>query len=128
LKRPQPWDVFVEVARDLRQNYMHDAIGTLRETIEKQPNNAWMHFVLASLMDREEDWLSAYDQSSKAVKFALQSSYIQGQHSYICSRARLGQPAETHPRKMLVLRPKDPVAHHALGMALETEGRTEEAL
>jgi hypothetical protein len=30
LKRPQPWDVFVEVARDLRQNYVDDAIGTLR--------------------------------------------------------------------------------------------------
>lgn len=45
LKRPQPWDVFVEVARELRQNYVDDAIGTLREAIEKQPNNSWMHFV-----------------------------------------------------------------------------------
>jgi tetratricopeptide (TPR) repeat protein len=128
LKRPQPWDVFVEVARELRQNYVDGAIGTLREAVERQPNNARMHFVLASLMGREEDWLSAYDESSKAVKFASQSPYIQGQYSYICSRAGLGQPAEILARKMLALRPKDSVAHHALGMALETEGRTEEAL
>jgi tetratricopeptide (TPR) repeat protein len=128
LKRPQPWDVLVEVARELRQNAVDEAIGTLREAIEKQLNNAWMHFVLASLMGREEDWLSAYDESSKAVRFAPQSPYIQGQYSYVCSRTGLGQPAEIHARKMLALRPKDAVAHHALGMALETEGRTEEAL
>jgi tetratricopeptide (TPR) repeat protein len=127
LKRPPPWDVFVEVARELRQDCVDDVIGTLREVIETQPNNAWMHFVLGSLTGRE-GWLSAYDESSKVVKFAPQSPYIQGQHLYICSRARLGQPAETHARKMLALRPKDPVAHHALGMALGTEGRTEEAL
>jgi predicted Zn-dependent protease len=128
LKRPRPWDVFVEVARELRQDCVDDVIGTLREVIEKQPKNAWMHFVLASLTGREEGWLSAYDESSKVVKFAPQSPYIQRQHFYICSRARLGQPAETHARKMLALRPKDPVAHHAVGMALGTQGRTEEAL
>jgi tetratricopeptide (TPR) repeat protein len=87
-----------------------------------------MHFVLASRMGREEDWLSAYDESSKAVKLAPQSPYIQGQYSYIYSRTGLGQPAEIHARKMLGLRPKDAVALHALGMALETEGRTKEAL
>lgn len=78
LKRPQPWDVFVEVARDLRQNYVDDAIGALREAIEEQPNNAWMHVVLASLMSREADWHSAYDESSKAVKFAPQSPLYPG--------------------------------------------------
>jgi hypothetical protein len=113
LKR-QPWDVFVKVARERRQNYVDDAKGTLREAIEKQPTNAWMHFVWASMMGREEDWLSAYDESSKGVKFASQSPYIQGQYSYICSRTGLGQPAEIHA-KMLALRSKDAVAHSSAG-------------
>jgi tetratricopeptide (TPR) repeat protein len=129
----QPGTADARVLKFLQQNNMEEAIRTVREELKGRPNDAFLYYLLAEVLNRQgpaagtPQFKQALDAAARAV--ALQPSLMLARN--LLSRLYLdaGQVklAIEQCRQVLRENPHDPVALYRLMRALKIAGDAESA-
>jgi tetratricopeptide (TPR) repeat protein len=128
LRLPKPTDYLYEIAGALLWRDEAAALQAIQSEAEKQPRNPDVHLVYAHLARREEDWITAYGEATKAVALAPEWPYAHALRSTICYHSQLVECAVREAMQFVKMRPEDAAAYIVLGHARGMQGMYEEAL
>lgn len=128
LRLPRPTDYLYEVAGAVMWSDWEYALRTMEAEVSTQPRDPDVRMIHAHLLSRSEDWITAYGETTEAVRLAPESPYGHALRSTVCYHSGLVECSLREASVFVKMRPDDASAYIVLGRANELQGDDEEAL
>lgn len=129
----QPGIADARVLQYLQQNHMEEAIGVVREEMKGRPNDAFLYYLLAEVLNWQgpqagtPEFQQALDAASKAVELQPTLTLARNLLSRLYLDSGQTKLAIEQCRRVLDANPNDPVALYRLMRSLKIGGDPEDA-
>jgi tetratricopeptide (TPR) repeat protein len=115
--------ILLEAAVAARQQHYHSAELLLREMLQRDPQNAALHFALGAMLRQQEQWDDAFDEVTESARLMPDFPDNHISFAYIFYRLDDGPNAIAEARTALSMDPQNSEAYQVLGLALYSNGQ-----